>query len=315
MRIYKKRFTVFVIIFSVIILFSGIKIGEVLASKMLDKPNNEELKKSEVKGVEEVKEKVKKEEKKEIEKKKEEKEKLEQKKNKEAENKKENKKNKEKMKEEKNKKESENKSGQGEKKGSAKKEKIAYLTFDDGPSRNVTPQILDILREYDVKATFFVTGIAAEDNRDIIKRAYSEGHAIGNHSYSHNYKYLYSNLNNFLIDMKKNEDILKDILGSDFEVKLARLPGGSYGEKKSPYNRAIEKKGYKSIDWNALTGDAEGHHIPKDRLVQKLKNTSKGKDEVIVLMHDLGTKQTTASALPEIIEYLKNEGYEFRVLN
>ncbi len=316
MRIYKKRFTVFVIVFSVILLFSGIKIGEVLANKMLDKPNNEEIETAKVEKAEEKEKKESKEkqeiEKEEEEKKKEEKDKLEQKESKEKENKIENKERKE---EEKRGEESQKKSGQKEKEESKSKEKVAYLTFDDGPSRNVTPQILDILREYDVKATFFVTGIAAKDNRDIVKRAYSEGHAIGNHSYSHNYKYLYSNINNFLIDMKKNEDILKDILGSDFEVKLARLPGGSYGEKKAPYNRAIEKKGYKSIDWNALTGDAEGHHISKDRLVQRLKNTSKGKDEVIVLMHDLGTKQTTVSALPEIIEYLKSEGYEFRVLN
>lgn len=305
MKIYKKRFTIFIVVFSVIILLSGIKIGEVLANKMLDKSDNKEIRDKEVN--EEVKKVEKDDEEKED--KKEDKKDEKEKKDEEKENNKEGKKDKsgEKPAEE-------GKTGKG-KDNEKSKEKIAYLTFDDGPSRNVTPQILDILREYDVKATFFVTGMAAESNKDILKRAYSEGHAIGNHSYSHNYKYLYSNVNNFLADMKKNEDILKEILGSDFDVKLARLPGGSFGDNRVVYNKAIKNKGYKSIDWNALTGDAEGHHVTKDRLVQKLKNTSKGKNEVIVLMHDLGTKQTTAAALPEVIEYLRNEGYEFRVLN
>ncbi len=308
MKVSKKRFTTFIIVFSIITFLSGIKIGEVLANKMLDKPSNEEL------GTKEVEEKKEKE----VEEKKE-KEVLEKKK---EESNKDNLKVKENIdksakteKPETSKEESTAKEEEAKKPEEKTEDKVAYLTFDDGPSRNVTPQILDILRKYDVKATFFVTGRAVENNKDIVSRAYSEGHTIGNHSYSHNYKYLYSNVNNFLADMKKNEELLRKILGPEFKFKLVRLPGGSYGEKKVPYNNAIKNKGYKSIDWNALTGDAEGHHVPKDRLVQKLKITSQGKNEIIVLMHDLGTKETTVSALPEVIEYLKSEGYEFRVLN
>lgn len=194
------------------------------------------------------------------------------------------------------------------------KAKVAYLTFDDGPSIQVTPQILDILKKYNVKATFFVIGNAAESNSELVKRTHVEGHAIGNHSYSHNYKYLYSNVDNFMTDIRKNEQVLKNILGPNFKTNLVRFPGGSFGEKKNPFKIALEKQGYNYIDWNALNGDAEGHHIPKDRLVQRLKTTSGGKSELIILMHDLGTKQTTVDALPEIIEYLRNEGYEFHTL-
>lgn len=196
-----------------------------------------------------------------------------------------------------------------------KKSKVAYLTFDDGPSKQVTPQVLDILKKYNIKATFFVIGSSAEYNSDLLKRAYAEGHAIGNHTYSHNYKYIYSSVDNFLADIHKNEQVLKNILGQDFKTNLVRFPGGSFGKKKDPFKTALKNQGYNYFDWNALNGDAEGHHIPKDRLVQKLKTTSSGKNELIILMHDLGTKQTTVDALPEIIEYLQSEGYEFRKLN
>ncbi len=296
--IYKKRFIIFIAIIGIVIVFSGFKIGEALANKAMKKsckkPNVQKDVIEDEKNPEDKKDEKNPDEKK-IEEKIEEKAK--------------------KSKLDAKVTVDEEKNSEEKKDTDETNKKIAYLTFDDGPSRNVTPQILDILREHNVKATFFVIGSSAERNSDLIKRIYAEGHAIGNHSYSHNYEYLYSNVKNFLIDMEKNEKVLKKILGSDFEIKLVRLPGGSFGEKRALYKNAIEKEGYTSVDWNALTGDAEGQNIPKDRLVQKLKMTSKGKNEIVVLMHDLGTKQTTVNALPEIIEYLQNEGYEFRTLN
>ena len=84
---------------------------------------------------------------------------------------------------------------------SKENKKIAYLTFDDGPSRTVTPQILDILAKYDIKATFFVVGKYAEKNPDILRRIYEEGHVIGNHTYSHNYNYIYKNVSNFVREL------------------------------------------------------------------------------------------------------------------
>lgn len=313
MKINKKRFTIFISVLSIIVLFSGIKFGEALAYKMINKTDKQKLN---AENIEDRKEKklTKNETENKVERKEEKYEKEKEKKEKKEKKNNNNGKKQDKI-EKKNKENKKDKPIKKEDGKDIKKEKIAYLTFDDGPSRNVTPQILDILREHNVKATFFVTGRSVEKNSDIVRRAYSEGHSIGNHSYSHDYKYLYSNTHNFLADLKKNEELLKDVLGPDFNSKLVRLPGGSYGEKRKPFKKAVEKQGYKTIDWNALTGDAEGHSIPKNRLVNKLKKTSEGKDEIVVLMHDLDTKQTTVSALPEVIKYLKNQGYEFRILN
>ena len=133
-----------------------------------------------------------------------------------------------------------------------KGKKIAYLTFDDGPSRYVTPEILDILDSYNIKATFFVLGKQAEKNPDILKRIYEEGHSIGNHTYSHNYSFIYKNVNNFLYELEKTEEVFKNILGEDFETNLIRFPGGSFGTKKAPFRSFVLEKGYNYIDWNSL---------------------------------------------------------------
>lgn len=203
---------------------------------------------------------------------------------------------------------------ENERRAKLENEKIAYLTFDDGPSSNVTPRILDILKEYDVKATFFVIGNLAEMYPDIIKRIEKEGHTIGNHSYTHRYNHIYKNTTNFLTELKTTERVLKDILGEEYETKIIRFPGGSFGDKKTKFRKAAVDNGYSYYDWNALNGDAEGLNIPKAKLVQRLKNTSSGKKELIVLMHDMGSKKTTADALPEVIEYLKQNDYIFDTL-
>lgn len=191
------------------------------------------------------------------------------------------------------------------------KKKTAYLTFDDGPSVHSTTTILDILKQYDIKATFFVVGNQAEKNPDILKRIYEEGHAIGNHTYSHNYSYIYSNPSNFILELEITERILKSILGENFETNIIRFPGGSFGAKREPFRNAVVERGYKYIDWNSLNGDAEGHHIPKDKLIERFKSTYNNQQELVVLMHDTDAKETTPEALPYIIEFLRNEGYEF----
>ncbi|WP_315120424.1 polysaccharide deacetylase family protein [uncultured Clostridium sp.] len=189
--------------------------------------------------------------------------------------------------------------------------KIAYLTFDDGPSAKITPQILDILKENNVKATFFVLGYMAEENPDVLKRARDEGHAIANHSYSHNYKQLYASTSNFLADIKKNEETIRGILG-EYNSKVIRFPGGSFG--KHDFINAVKDAGYHSVDWNALNGDAEAQNVPKEKLVARLKETTLGQKKLYVLMHDAPAKQTTVQALQEIIDYLRDSGYEFGTL-
>ncbi len=192
--------------------------------------------------------------------------------------------------------------------------KVVYLTFDDGPSDKITPQILDILKKHDVKATFFVIGNLAEKHPDMIKRIYDEGHVIGNHSYTHNYKHIYSNTTNFLNEVNTTEKVLKNILGDEYDTKIIRFPGGSFGNKKAVFRKVALKNGYNYYDWNSLNGDAEGHNISKNRLIERFKATSKGKHTLTVLMHDMNTKKTTVEALPEIIEYLQQSGYEFDTL-
>jgi len=189
--------------------------------------------------------------------------------------------------------------------------KVAYLTFDDGPSKYVTPEILDILNRYNIKATFFVVGNQAEKNPEVLKRIYEEGHAIGNHTYSHNYKFIYNNIENFLYELDITAQVMKRILGEDFETNIVRFPGGSFGEKKEPFRNIVLEKGYNYIDWNCLNGDAEGHHIPPNNLVKRVESTFKNQQELIILMHDTDAKGTTAEALPNIIEFLIEKGYEF----
>jgi len=193
--------------------------------------------------------------------------------------------------------------------------KIAYLTFDDGPSMVVTPQILDILKEYDVKATFFVIGYMAEKYPEMLRRTYAEGHTIGNHTYSHNYGYIYRNSTRFLEDLNTANLTLKSILGEYFNTNIVRFPGGSFGKQKGPMVNAVKEAGYQYFDWNSLNGDAEGINIPKDRLITRFKETAKGKKELIILMHDTDQKTSTVDSLSEIIEYLEDEGYIFGVLD
>lgn len=192
--------------------------------------------------------------------------------------------------------------------------KIAYLTFDDGPTKTVTPKILKTLDSYNIKATFFVLGSMAEKNPSLIKQIKSQGHSIGNHTYSHKYSYIYASQNNFFGEVNKTEKILKNILGRSYKTRLLRFPGGSFENSKKPFRETAKKKGYKIYDWNALNGDSEGKNVSVNRLISRLKETSRGQKELIVLMHDASGKETTAQALPQIIEYLKGQGYSFRVL-
>lgn len=193
-------------------------------------------------------------------------------------------------------------------------EKTAYLTFDDGPTANITPQILDVLKEKGVCATFFVLGINIEKNPDLAKRTVSEGHVLANHSYSHDYKMLYDGTEYFLEDVHKTERIVTDTVGEEGFVKVYRFPGGSFEKSKNPQKQILADIGYKFLDWNALNGDAEGHSLSPEKLLNKVKATTKGMMNVVILMHDAATKQTTVDALPSIIDYLKNEGYVFKTL-
>ncbi|OAZ48787.1 polysaccharide deacetylase family protein [Paenibacillus polymyxa] len=205
--------------------------------------------------------------------------------------------------------------------------KVAYLSFDDGPSVTVTPQILDILKKQKVKATFFIVGKEANENehtRNLIKRIVKEGHAIGNHTYSHNYKYLYPNrrvnTDHVMQEIEKNNQVLKSILGPEFSTRMIRFPGGHMTwNRRDPQGMAaldkvLRQKDYHQVDWNVLTKDAEGRSKKAPALINQFIRSVKGREKAIILMHDTYGKEETAKALPQIIEYLKKQGYEFKVM-
>ncbi|MFL0195410.1 polysaccharide deacetylase family protein [Clostridium sp. WILCCON 0269] len=191
--------------------------------------------------------------------------------------------------------------------------KVVYLTFDDGPSPNNTPQILKILKDYNIKATFFLIGKNAEKNKDIVKEEVAEGHTVANHTYSHDMNYIYSDPKVFINDVNKCNDILKSILGNNYNSKLIRFPGGSFGKKLEPFREEAKENGYSYVDWNDLTGDAEYNRVPVDKLVSTVERYS-NQEHLVVLMHDASTKATTVQALPEVIEYFRSKGYIFETL-
>lgn len=195
-------------------------------------------------------------------------------------------------------------------------EKIAYLTFDDGPSRTVTPLLLDLLKQENIKATFFLLGSRVELYPDLVKREYEEGHYIANHGYSHVYSSIYQSADAVLDEYTKTESAIQNILGKpDFKSHLFRFPGGSVGGKykdiKAQAKELLAQNDIGYVDWNALTQDAAGKHT-KEQLIENLKGTVGEKKTVVILMHDGGDKILTYEALPEIISYLREKGYTFK---
>lgn len=195
-------------------------------------------------------------------------------------------------------------------------EKIAYLTFDDGPSKNITPQILDILEREEIKATFFVLGSRVELYPELVKREYEAGHYIANHSYSHEYSSVYASPEALLDEYNRTEKAVQEAIDNpDYHTYIFRFPGGSEGGKykkqKDAVKSVFEENDILYINWNALTRDAEGKPTAES-LVEDLKATVGEKKRVVVLMHDAGTKQLTADTLPEVIEYLRDEGFVFK---
>lgn len=198
--------------------------------------------------------------------------------------------------------------------------KTAYLTFDDGPTTSVTPAILDILRRYDIKATFFMVGSLIEKNPGVAYRVYSEGHTLANHSYRHNYSYLYENEENFMSEINTTYSLICDITGDKNYPKIFRFPGGGYnagshGAAKQVYKETLAREGFRYCDWNCLNGDAEYKSPTVDTLLNRIKSSSKGKEDLVILMHDAAAKKINIQALPVIIDYLLSEGYTFSTLD
>lgn len=198
--------------------------------------------------------------------------------------------------------------------------KTCYLTFDDGPTNSVTSRILDTLRRYNAKATFFMVGTLIEENADMARRVYDEGHFLANHSYSHNYSDMYADKEAFMKEIDQTNSLICNVTGRKSYTKIFRFPGGGFnsgkhGEAKQSYKITLNENNIRYCDWNALNGDAEGGSPTAEELVARVKSSTSGKEDVVILMHDAAAKSTTADALAEIIEYLLSEGYMFKTLD
>lgn len=194
--------------------------------------------------------------------------------------------------------------------------KRVFLTFDDGPSKAVTPHILDTLKEHNIKATFFLLGSRVKLNPDLVKREYEEGHYIANHGYSHQYSKIYASSNDVIKEYNRTEQEIRKALGNtNYSSHLFRFPGGSiggaYSKIKKEAKQELKKQQIAYLDWNALTNDAAGANT-KEKIMSNLKKTVGNYNNVVILMHDAPDKILTYETLDEVIDYLENKGYAFK---
>lgn len=206
------------------------------------------------------------------------------------------------------------------------KGKVVFLTFDDGIDPTLTPQVMDILKEYGVHATFFHIGYTiTPENGDILKRQITEGHAIANHSLSHNFNLLYPgrvpNQSQIVSEVNQTNANFQAILGKDFKTRIFRYPGGHMSwQGLESTDHALAKEDIQWIDWNMLCGDAEPLSVrptTSESMMAYMDGSQKYFPETtvkVVLMHDTAGKELTVQTLPQIIEYFKNQGYTFGVL-
>ena len=189
-----------------------------------------------------------------------------------------------------------------------------YLTFDDGPSAR-TAEILDILKENNIRATFFVTGQTSELAQEIMKRIVAEGHTIGIHTYSHDYKEIYASVEAYLTDFDRIYNWVHEVTG--VYPQIFRFPGGTVNSYNETLYRELvaemDRRGFVHYDWNAMCGDADGKaHTPEELAQNSLAMV--GRKHVIVLMHDNAVRQTTVACLPAVIAGYRNAGYTFAPL-
>lgn len=190
--------------------------------------------------------------------------------------------------------------------------KIAYLTFDDGPTCVVTDDLLNVLKKENVKATFFVVGKEIDGNESILKRMYNEGHGIGLHTYSHNFKKIYRSTEYFIDEMWKTSHKIEEVTG--FAPKIIRFPGGS-SKRLNSYNlEELHKNHFKVYDWNVNISDGINPNLAVSQLIKNSKIISGNKNTAILLLHCNSNNKNTVKALPEIIKYYKDLGYKFKAI-
>lgn len=181
-----------------------------------------------------------------------------------------------------------------------------YLTFDDGPSSQ-TDKILDILAEYDVKATFFVNGKTDERSQEAYRRIVEEGHTLAMHSYSHKYNEIYSSVEGFAEDFTRLQEYLYEVTG--VWSRYTRFPGGSSNSVSDVDMQELiawlSEQGIIYYDWNISSGDATPGGLSAEQIVLNCTQNLGKHQTAIILLHDAAGKKTTVEALPEIIETIQ----------
>ena len=203
------------------------------------------------------------------------------------------------------------------------KAEVVYLTFDDGPTRDNTYEILDKLQNYGIKASFFVEGADVDRYPERMETTFARGHVIACHSYSHQLDVIYSSTDEFIKEVRKYEQAMIDAIGEENFAsikKIIRFPGGTNNaklnkEKALEYIAKVREIGYSVYDWTVLTGDAEGASDAATFISNLSSGLEKAKSrglDLIILMHD---KWSTNEALNDILDYLVSEGYYFDTID
>lgn len=204
------------------------------------------------------------------------------------------------------------------------KDKVVYLTFDDGPTRDNTNDIVFKLQEYGIKASFFVEGRDVERYPDRMEAIFNRGHVIACHSHTHEYANIYSSTDAFVSEIEQYEAALIEAIGEENFAqikKIIRFPGGTnntYLTKADAlvYISAVRNLGYAVYDWTALTGDAQLDNRDPQNLIScldaSLKKAKNDGLDLIVLMHD---NVYSNEALDQILTYLVSEGYYFDTID
>ena len=193
----------------------------------------------------------------------------------------------------------------------AQTQRVVYLTFDDGPKKD-TPELLALLEELDVPATFFLVGLSVRAFPEYAKMIVDAGYTVGCHSMTHSYSRLKSGTDYVGRDLTRFTELMRETVGEDFSTDLYRFPGGS-SSYASGTKTFVRDQGYAWFDWNVMTGDAQYTFKSDAEMLDYTLSQVKDKEVIILLMHE--AKVRTRRILPELVAYFRENGYTFRALS
>lgn len=195
---------------------------------------------------------------------------------------------------------------------SSSNRKVIYLTFDDGPSSIVSIDILNILKQEQIKGTFFVVGSMIKGKEPVLKRMHAEGHSIGLHTYSHQYNQIYASEDAFISEMLATSEEINKVIG--IQPKIIRFPYGSKPHLNESFLKKLHANNFKIYDWNVGISDGIKPNASPEAFISEATTASNGISYVVFLMHCNNTNINTYKALPQIIDHYKKLGYEFKAI-